>query len=157
MNHKINASFLLEKIQQVNEDAAALQAYWGETLPDECPPLPDFECKALVRKFPLDYLVAGIDGYAEKVVRKHQLIADGKEAGKPITTLNAKDYICAIAWGKLEEGDPKDRPQTERRKRRAMATLEKPEDFEAWHGASPLERQKALGTRIATKKAGGKR
>ena len=54
----MKAADLHARIKQVQEDAAALKAYWEDSLP--VPPPSDFELKNAVRRLPLDYLVRGI-------------------------------------------------------------------------------------------------
>ncbi len=148
---KVTASSLLAKCKQVEEDAAAIKDYWAFTLP--CEPLPDFELRVLIRRFGLQLLATYIDKYAEKAVKVQKAAADGKPV-PPITARAAEAYICACVHNEKEAESPDvQRPPTERRRRHAMATLERPHDFDAWHDGTDAERQKAMGTHIATEKA----
>jgi hypothetical protein len=158
MNNKLSASSLLAKVKQDQESAAAVKACWEASLPVPAPS--QFDLLQMVRTVSLDHLVAGMDSYAILIAKKaearERLGAEGKALPPdkyPLTTLNAKNYVCSTGRNLDEEEDPQDRPETERRRRRAMATLERPEDFNAWHDGTGAERQKALGVHIATEKA----
>src|ERR1700730_13514490 len=97
-------------LKQTQEGPAALEAYWTGNLPIPSPESLDLQ--NMVRKFPLDHLVTGIEAYATEISKKSELIAMGKnkEVAKPVTTENAKNYICAVAWNITEKDDPKERP-----------------------------------------------
>jgi len=160
MNTRLSASSLLAKVKQDEENAAAVKAYWESTFTTELPAPSQPELLQMVRTVSLDNLVVGIDSYAKEISKKEatreRLEAEGKELPPdkyPVTTFNAKNFVCATGRNLDEADDPKERFQTERRRRRAMATLEKPEDFNAWHDGTDAERQKALGVHIATEKA----
>ena len=150
----IKAADLLARLKRTQEDAAALKAYWTGTLTI---PSPDnLDLQNMVRKFPLDHLVTGIEAYAAEISKKHELMAarKDKEVGKPVTTQNAKDYVCAVAWNITEKDEPKERPLTERRLRNAKCDPDSADwDGEAFHNATPAERKKMMATIIAREKA----
>jgi hypothetical protein len=148
----LKASDLYARLKQTQEDAAALEAYWTGNLPIPSPESLDLQ--NMVRKFPLDHLVTGIEAYATEISKKSELIAMGKnkEVAKPVTTQNAKNYICAVAWN-ITKDDPKERPLTERRIRNSGAGPDSAKDGEAYQKATPLERQKMMAAVIAREKA----
>lgn len=154
---KTTAASLLADLKQRKEDAAALTAYWTETLGIPVPS--QQEMMLMVRTCGLDYLVLGIDAYAENMSKKNQAVADGKLKSKDlnITTVAAKNYVCATARNIMEKDDPQDRPQTERRRRRSMVLDPKnPDAFNAdnWHEATPEERQKAMAATMTEEQKG---
>src|SRR3984893_3674001 len=106
----LKASDLYARLKQTQEDAAALETYWTGKLPIPSPESLDLQNMA--RTFPLDHLMTGIEAYATEISTKSELIAMGKnkEVAKPVTTQNAKNYICAVAWNITEKDDPKERP-----------------------------------------------
>lgn len=152
-------SDLYARIKKTEEEAAALKAFWESAL--TCPPPPDFDLKNLVRRFSLDHLVTGIEAYAAEIAKKEKLVLLCKEPTFQVNTQNAKDYICATAWYILEKEEPAQRPLTSRRMRKDLTDPSSPNwDSDAWHNATPKERQTALAIQIAREEAekdGGKR
>jgi hypothetical protein len=143
------AANLLARIRQDKENAAALKEFWESAL--SVPPPTQFELMAMVRQVRLECLVSGVEAYVAEVAKKERVTAEGKEPKHPVTTANAKNYVCATGRNIQEKDDPKDRPPTERRRRRSLV------DGGAWDEASGAERQKAVASTIAEKKAGRKK
>jgi len=150
MAPKLTAQQLLERIKQIQVDADAFKAYWQTSFPPEIPLPPDYEIKNAVRRLPLDYLAEGIESYMAKLGQM-----EGEEVKRPPTAKNAMNYICGAAWKMLEHENPDQqfRP-TARRQRNAERDPDSQQwDGEAFHNATPEERQRIMAETIAKQKA----
>jgi hypothetical protein len=138
----LTAADLLARIAQQDVDADALKDFWVSVL--DCPPPSIFELRNAVRRLPLDNLVVGIESYIAK-----------QEEGSQPQTMSAWKYACAAAWNIKDKDNPdENRPQTPRRIRNANLDPDSPQwDGEAFHEASPEERQHKMATIIAREQA----
>ena len=152
----LTAADLRARLKQTEEDAKALKDYWEGSLPfDLCPPPPDFELKNAVRRLPLAYLATGIEQYVAKINSKSDAAAAGKKVSLPVSTRNALAYVCGTAW-KIREGENPGEQfhPTARRQRNASRDPDSSQwDGEAFHNATPEERQKIIGENMARQKA----
>jgi hypothetical protein len=149
----MKAADLLAKIKQQEGDASMLRAYWESSLP--VPPPDDYNLRAAVRRLPLDYLAKGIEAYLVQINKKEEVVAKGHEPALPVTTKNAMDYMCGAAWGMWERESPSEKYYpTARRIRNAERDPNSADwDSEAFHNATPEERQKIMAQIIAKQKA----
>jgi len=150
MATKLTAADVYARIKQTQEDTNAFKAYWLDSLPSDVSLPPDHEIKNAVRRLPLDYLAEGIESYMAKLGQM-----EGEEVKRPPTAKNAMNYICGAAWKMLEHENPDQqfRP-TARRQRNAERDPDSQHwDGEAFHNATPEERQRIMAETIAKQKA----
>lgn len=153
MATKTTATSLLAELAQRKEDAAALAAYWEETLGIPAPSQQEL-LLAVKDCHGLDYLVQGVDAVAVKLSKNQQAVADGKIKSAAMTTLDAKNYMCGTARTIYERENPADRPMTPRRIRRSQVVTDPSFNADNWHEATPEETQKAMGIAITEQKKG---
>jgi hypothetical protein len=156
------AQRLMANTKLQEEDAAAVKGYWEAVLP--IPPPAQHELMLMVntkdtsdkQKIDLEYLIQGVDAYAVQISKIEAVIAQGEKPKYSVTTVNAKNYVCATARNKYEADNPKERPPTERRRRRSMVVSDPNFSSGAYQAGTGEERQQAIGTLIAEQRANGK-
>lgn len=144
MASKLTAQELLVRIAQTAKDAEVFKSLWQDAFPPELELPPDWEIKNAVRRLALADLEEGMKSYLV-------ILSDGKVNPTPKKALN---YICGAAWGIREKENPDQAfHPTARRIRNAKQDPDSNDwDGEAFHNASPEERQRIMAKVVAKQK-----
>jgi hypothetical protein len=144
MASKLTAQELLARIAQTAKDAEVFTNLWRDYFPPDIPLPPDWEIKNAVRRLALADLEEGMKSYLV-------ILSDGKANPTPKNALN---YICGAAWGIKEKENPNQTfHPTARRIRNAQQDPDSGDwDGEAFHNASPEERQRIMAKVVAKQK-----
>jgi hypothetical protein len=146
MATKLTPADLLARIEQTSKDTEVFKNLWQDYFPPDLPFPPDWEIKNAVRRLALADLEEGMKSYLV-------ILSDGSSKPNP-TPKNVLNYICGAAWGIREKENPDQAfHPTARRIRNAKQDPDSNEwDGEAFHNASPEERQRIIAKVVAKQK-----